>query len=275
MFVWAGNSGKLLVNKDGRVKDRNKVNVNPQYDTEGYKYVMVERTKYYVHELVIQNHGKPPHQNRLPKKDEKVIFIDGDITNTHISNLKYVEKGKKGTYRTPEGVPEALEEYVWQLLRQGLTYEKIQEKVAQSSYSERSISIGKIAEIRKERSENTDMNELTPAEQQSLNAIKKELGETDDARAKVQKIAKQEAEEKSKKIKEKAAEEEHKALEEQEKHTSSGFEKEHAGGGWYAIKQDGEEITEKRFRKKDAIKIVKQLKEGGKTAQDILEEYQK
>lgn len=259
MFVWHRNSGKLLVNERGRVKDENHVDIQPKYDTDGYKYVKVGHTRYYVHELVIQNHGKPPHKNRLPKKGEVVIFKDGDKTNCEIDNLEYAEKDNDGTFRRPEGVPEAVEEYVWQLLKQGKTYNQIQEAVAVSNYEQRTISIGKIADIRAERSEKANAGEeqLKPSERQSLEAIKKQLGETDDNAAKRQKLAKQEAEAKSKEV-----EKEKKEAEEQAAKEAERFSKSHSGGGWYKVYDEGTDVTEKHldddisFKKDQAAEVL-------------------
>ena len=271
MFVWHRNSGKLVVNERGIVKDANQVRITPKYDTDGYKYVEVGHTRYYVHELVIQNHGKPPHKNRLPKGNEVVIFKDGDKTNCHIDNLEYAEKSNDGTFKRPEGVPEAVEEYVWQLLKQGKTYNQIQEAVAVSNYEQRTISIGKIAEIRKERSEKASQGEeeLNPSERASLAAIKKQLGETDDAEATRQELAKKEVEAKSKKIQKEKAE---KAKEE-----SYHFDKEHTGGGWYKIEKDGQDVTDAeefdepfKFRKEQAANIVDVLREDEEQGMELV-----
>lgn len=278
-FVWAGNARKFLVNSKGRVKNNYRVTIQPKRDLEGYLYVEWGGARYYVHELVIQNHGKPPHKNRLPKPGEVVVFVDGNQDNVAIENLEYRQKESAKHFKSTEGVPDAVEDYVWQLLKEGKTYNQIQDMVAVSNYSNRTISASKISDIRRERSEKAFKGKeiLTPSEKQGLKAVKKSLGETDDAEATRQVLAEKETKKRAEAAKAKQEKEEKEAEKEKaEEVIEDAIGEYHAqdeGHGWWGVYQGTEKLNGKNYREKDVKAMVETLKGGGKAEKDLLEAF--
>ena len=276
MFVWANNSNKFLVNERGKVKDHFRRNITPKRDLEGFLYVEYGTTRYYVHELVIQNHGKPPNQNRLPKPDEVPVFLDGDPENVHITNLEYRKKGTDMIFRKEKHTPKAVEDFVWELLKQGKTYNQIQEEVANRNYSKTTISFSTIGKIRKQRTKK-ESKDLTPADKVGLEAVKKSLKITDDTEARLQMSAEQDAKEREEARKEheekKAKEEaEQKSKEENLKRLNKNkFRIENSGTGWYDVFQGEKRLNGKKYREKDAKTMLKVLREGGKEADQLLD----